>query len=168
MGEGYYIQLGPNDKFGWTEPEGHVFQIAADNLERLKDEIYRVCYLMGQAAKPQTAAQSGLSKQRDFSITQEVLRAYGDAVKETIKQALRAIESARQDGLSIDVSGLDEFDIGDFSNELDDAEKLLALGIESETLKKQLFKKLALKYFCDAKQEIKTRIAGEIDASFEK
>jgi Domain of unknown function (DUF4055) len=169
VGEGYFIQLGPDDKFGWTEPEGHVFQIAADNLERLKDEIYRVCYLMAQAARPQAtgASQSGLSKQRDFSVTQEVLRAYGDAVKETIKQALRAIESARQDGLSIDVSGLDEFDIGDFSNELDDAQKLLALGIESETLKKQLFKKLALKYFCDARQDIKTKISGEIDASFE-
>jgi hypothetical protein len=82
-------------------------------------------------------------------------------------QPLRAIEGARQDGLSIDVSGLDEFDIGDFSNELDDAQKLLALGIESETLKKQLFKKLALKYFCDARQDIKTKISGEIDASFE-
>jgi hypothetical protein len=167
VGEGYYIQLGPDDKFGWTEPEGHVFQIAADNLGRLKDEIYRVCYLMSQAAGPQSAvAQSGLSKQRDFSITQEVLRAYGDAVKETIKQALRTIERARQDGLSVDVSGLDEFDIGDFSNELDDAQKLLALGIQSETLKKQLFKKLALKYFCDARQDIKTQISGEIDASF--
>ena len=168
VGESYYIQLGPEDKFGWTEPEGHVFQIAADNLDRLKDEIYRVCYLMAQAASPQAAsiAQSGLSKQRDFSITQEVLRAYGDSVKDTIKQVLRAIENARQDGLDIDVSGLDEFDIGDFSNELDDAQKLLALGIGSETLKKQLFKKLALKYFCDAKQEIKTKIATEIDASF--
>ncbi len=96
-----------------------------------------------------------------------MLRAYGDAVKETIKKALRAIENARQDGLSIEVSGLDEFDIGDFSNELDDAQKLLALGIQSETMKKQLFKKLALKYFCDARQDIKTKIAGEIDASFE-
>src|SRR4051812_13419575 len=168
VGESYYIQLGPEDKFGWTEPEGHVFQIAADNLERLKDEIYRVCYLMTQAAGPQASnvAQSGLSKQRDFSITQEVLRAYGDAVKDTIKQVLRAIECARKDGLAIDVSGLDEFDIGDFSNELDDARKLLALGIGSETLKKQLFKKLAMKYFCDAKQEIKTQIAGEIDGLF--
>ena len=45
-GESYYIQLGPNDKFGWAEPEGHVYQIAADNLSRLKDEIYRVSYLM--------------------------------------------------------------------------------------------------------------------------
>ena len=69
-----------------------------------------------------------MSKQRDFSITQEVLRAYGDAVKETIKQVLRAIESARQDGLAIDVSGLDEFDIGDFSNELDDAQEAARAG----------------------------------------
>ena len=45
--------------------------------------------------------------------------------KDTMKQLLRAIESARQDGLNVDVSGLDEFDIGDFSNELDDAQKHL-------------------------------------------
>jgi hypothetical protein len=49
MGESYFIQLGKDDRFGWTEPEGKVYQIAADNLVRLKDEIYRVCYLMNQA-----------------------------------------------------------------------------------------------------------------------
>ena len=43
MGESYYIQLGPQDRFGWTGPEGHVYQIAADNLARLQEEIYRVC-----------------------------------------------------------------------------------------------------------------------------
>src|SRR6266853_4845493 len=100
---------------------------------------------------------SGLSKQRDFGVTQEVLRAYGDMVKDAMKQVLRAVAEARQDEVSIDVSGMDEFDIGDFSNELDDARKLLALGIQSETMKKQLFKKLALKYFCDARQDIKTK-----------
>jgi len=168
VGESYYIQLGPQDRFGWTEPEGHVFQIAADNLERLKDEIYRVCYLMVQAGGTSSsqASQSGLSKQRDFSVTQEVLRAYGDAVKHTMKQVLRAIEAARQDGLSIDVSGLDKFDIGDFSVELDDAKKLLELGIQSDTFKTQLFKKLAFKYFCDARQDVKAQIANEIDESF--
>jgi hypothetical protein len=167
VGESYYIQLGPEDRFGWTEPEGHVFQIAADNLERLKDEIYRVCYLMVQAGGTSSSqsSQSGLSKQRDFGITQEVLRAYGDTVKHTIKQILSAIELAREDGLVIDVSGLDEFDIGDFSVELDDAKKLLALGIQSDTLKKQLFKKLAFKYFCDIRQDIKNKIADEIDRS---
>ena len=167
VGESYYIQLGPEDRFGWTEPEGHVFQIAADNLERLKDEIYRVCYLMVQAGGTSSSlsSQSGLSKQRDFGITQEVLRAYGDTVKHTIKQILSAIQIAREDGLAIDVSGLDEFDIGDFSVELDDAKKLLDLGIQSDTLKKQLFKKLAFKYFCDIGQDLKNKIADEIDRS---
>jgi hypothetical protein len=165
VGESYYIQLGPDDKFGWTEPAGNVYQIAADNLVRLKEEIYRVCYLMTQAGGPlsSSAPQSGASKQRDFSITQEVLRAYGDSVKECLKQVLRAIAAARQDDLTIEVLGLDEFDIGDFSNELDDAKKLLELGPNSPTLKKQLFKKLAFKYFCDARQEVKNQIAAEID-----
>ena len=56
----------------------------------------------------------------------------------------------------------------DFSTELDDAERLLALGIESPTLKKQVFKRLAFKYLCDVRQEVKDRIAKEIDESFER
>jgi hypothetical protein len=167
VGDSYYIQLGPGDRFGWTEPEGHVYQIAADNLERLKDEIYRVCYQMTQAAGSQVATvQSGISKQRDFGVTQEILRTYGDVVKESMRQVLEAINAARLDGLTLDVSGLDEFDIGDFSTELDDAKKLLDLGIESETFKKQLFKRVALKYLCDVRQELKNQISSEIDASF--
>jgi hypothetical protein len=164
VGESYYIQLGPEDRFGWTEPDGKVYQIAADNLAQLKDEIYRVCYLMNQAAAGGTSMpSSGLSKQLDFSVTQEVLRAYGDLVKEGMKQVLRAVAAARQDDVAIDVSGMDEFDIGDFSNDLDDAKKLLDLGIASETLKTQIFKKLAFKYLCDARQEVKNRVAEEID-----
>jgi hypothetical protein len=165
VGESYYIQLGPEDRFGWTEPEGKVYQIAADNLLQLKDEIYRVCYLMSQAGSSSGAGQrqSGLSKQLDFSATQEVLRGYGSTVIDTMKQVLWAIAAARQDGISIAVSGLDEFDIDDLSTELDDAKKLLDLGIGSETLKKQVFKKLAFKYLSDARQELKNQVAEEID-----
>ena len=121
VGESYYIQLGSQDRFGWTEPEGKVYQIAADNLVRLKEEIYRVCYLMTQAGGTSAThlGQSGVSKQRDFSITQELLRAYGDGLKDTLKPVLRAIASARQDVVSIDVTGLDEFASRDFSNDLD-------------------------------------------------
>jgi hypothetical protein len=166
MGESYFIQLGKDDRFGWTEPEGKVYQIAADNLVRLKDEIYRVCYLMNQAeqARGGFIAASGLSKQIDSAVTQEVLRAYGDMVKEAMKHVLWGIAEARQDEVTIEVSGMDEFDIGDFSSDLDDAKKLLDLGIGSETLKKQVFKKLAFKYLCDARQEIKNRVAEEIEA----
>jgi hypothetical protein len=165
VGESYYIQLAPGDRFGWTEPSGNVFQIAADNLSRLQEEIYRVCYMMTQSGGNSSGIQqSGLSKMRDFAITQEVLRAYGDVVKDGMKRVLRAIEAAREDSLEIDISGLDEFDIGDFSTELDDAVKLLALNIDSTTFKKQLFQRLAAKYLCDVRQDVKDRIAQEIEA----
>lgn len=164
MGESYYIQLGPQDRFGWTEPQGTVYQIAADNLTRLQEEIYRVCYV-SHAGGPLSgnATQSGVSKQRDYAITQEVLRAYGDAVKDSMKRVLRAVDTAREDGLSIDVSGMDEFDIGDFGTELDDAQRLLNLGMNSPTLRKQVYKKLAFQFLCDVRQEVKDQIGREID-----
>jgi hypothetical protein len=167
VGESYYIQLGPEDRFGWTEPEGKVYQIAAENLVQLKDEIYRVCYLMSQAASGEAGGQrqSGLSKQLDFQTTDEVLAAYGSTVRESMKQVLWAIGAARQDAVSLDVAGMDEFDIDDFSTELDDAKKLLDLGITSPTLKKQIYKRLALQYLADAKQEVKNRVAEEIETA---
>ena len=133
-----------------------------NNLDQLKNEIYRVCYMIPQAWDV-SQAQSGLSKLRDFTITQEVLRAYGDAVKDTMKRVLRAITAARQDELTVDVSGLDEFDIGDFSSDLDDAAKLLSLEAGSQTLRREVLKKLAFKYLCDLRQEVKDQIAVEIE-----
>ncbi len=165
IGESYYVQLDPQDRIGYMEPEGKVYQIAADNLNQLKDEIYRVSYLMQQAGNSGGGNQSGLSKQWDFSVTQEILGAYGSTMKDTMRNVLNAIAVARKDELVIDVTGLDEFDISDFSSEAADAQSLLNLNIDSPTLKKQVFKRVALKYLNDARQEIKSRIVDEIDAA---
>jgi len=164
VGESYYIQLGPQDRFGWTEPQGNVYQIAATNLESLKEEIYRVCYL-SQASGEMVGghAQSAASKQLDFAITTDVLRAYGETVKDTIRRVLSAVSEAREDGLQISVTGLDELNIGDFGSELQDAASLFGLGINSPTLKRQVFQKLAFKYLNDVRQETKDQIAREID-----
>jgi hypothetical protein len=164
VGESYFIQLGPQDRFGWTEPAGNVYQVATDNLVRLQDELYRVCYMNNQFSGTVGGSnRSGLSKAWDFSVTEEILRAYGDVVKNSMCSVLNAISQARQDELQIDVSGVDEFDIQDLSSELQDAQSLLALQIPSVTLKQQLYKRVALKFFSDSRQEIKTQIADEID-----
>jgi len=104
-----------------------------------------------------------VSKQRDYLITQEVLRGFGDRVKDTLKKVLRVVGKARADEIGIDVTGLDEFDIGDFSGELDDAQRLLGLGVGSPTLRKEIFKRLAQKYLCDVRQELKDQIVKEIE-----
>jgi hypothetical protein len=170
IGESYYIHLDPEDKFGWTEPEGNVYRIAMENLARLQEEIYRTCYLMGQSRSwlSGSAQVSGSSKRADFHITQEVLRAYGDAVKDTLKRLLQTLIHVRKDDLKITVSGLDEFEVGEFDDELDEAQKLLNLGLKSKTFRKQAFKKLAFKFLADLNETTKERIAAEIEAQIDK
>ncbi len=164
VGESYFIQLGPTDRFGWTEPDGKVYQIAAQNLETLKEEIYRVCYLAQASGEMMGGhAQSAASKQLDFTITYEILRGYGSIVKDCIKKIVMAINEAREDGVAIAVAGLDEVDIGDFGTELQQAAGLLQIGINSPTLRTQIYQRLALKYLNDARPEIKNQIAQEID-----
>lgn len=167
IGDSFFIQLGPQDRFGWAEPEGRVYQVATESLARLQEEIYRVCYLT-QAGGPAAGgqAQSGLSKQRDFTITEQVLRGYGDGVKDHMKKVLRAVTQAREEAAVVSITGLDEFDIGDLRSDLEDAERLQRLGIESPTLRREMAKKVALKYLCDARQEVKDAIAREIDEQY--
>jgi hypothetical protein len=85
-------------------------------------------------------------------------------MKDTIGSILAAISEAREDGVEISVTGMDEVDITDFGTELQQASNLLALGITSPTLKRQVFQRLALKYLSDARQEVKDQIVREIEA----
>ena len=165
VGEAYYIQLAPNDRFGWTEPEGHVFQIAADNLDRLKDEIYRVCYLMTQAGgrEARNLGQSGVSKRRDFAVTQEVLRAYGDLVKDFLGRVLKLTAQARKDPVEIEITGMDQFEEPDFGEELENVRGLQKIGIGSPRFEKEVRKRVALKYLESASQETKNEIVREIE-----
>ena len=166
VGEAYYIQLGPDDRFGWTEPEGHVFQIAADNLDRLKDEIYRVCYLMTQAGgrEARHLGQSGDSKRRDFAVTHEVLRAYGGLVKEFLRKIIDMVALARRDEVRTEVTGMDQFDVPDFAQELDNALRLQQAGIRSKRFETEVQKRLALQYLDGASQETKREVIREIEA----
>ncbi len=170
LGESYYIHLDPEDKFGWTEPEGNVYRIAMENLNRLQEEIYRTCYVMGQSRSwmSGSAQVSGNSKRADYQITQEVLRAYGDAVKDTLKRLLQTLIRVRKDDIRISVSGLDEFEVGEFNEELDEAQKLLNMGLQSKTFRKQAFKKLAFKFLADINETTKERIATEIEEEIDK
>jgi hypothetical protein len=93
----------------------------------------------------------------------QTFRIYTSAGEAASRETPRLVDQAREDGIEIGVTGMDEFDIADFSTELNDAEKLLALGMNSPTLKKEVFKRLALKYLSDTRQDVKDKIAQEIE-----
>ena len=111
----------------------------------------------------QGAAIGNQQADRLFDHARSAARVRGRC-KGTNPESAEAIEATREDGLEISVTGIDEFDIGDFTTDLADAARLLGLGIQSETLKKEIFKKLALKYLCDARQDVKDRVVMEIEA----
>ncbi len=170
LGESYYIHLDPEDKFGWTEPEGNVYRIAMQNISRLQEELYRTCYLMSQSRSWGSGGSqmSAASKRADYQITQEVLRSYGDTTKDVLKRILQTLVRVRKDDLSISVSGLDEFEVGEFNEELDDAQKLFSLGLQSKTFQKQALKKLAFKFLTDINETTKEQIAFEIEQQVNK
>ncbi len=167
VGEAYYIQLGPDDRFGWTEPEGKVFRIAADNLDRLKDEIYRVCYLMTQAGgrEARNLGQSGISKQRDFAVTHEVLRSYGGTVRDFLARLLDKVARARGDEVEIEIAGMDRFDDPDLGEEMRIAAELQRMEIGSPRLKQEIRKRVAMKYLESSTQATKNAVLEEIEAN---
>jgi hypothetical protein len=137
VGESYFIQLAPGDRFGWAEPDGKVHQIAADHLETLKEEIYRVCYLSQASGEDEGGhAQSALSKQLDFQMTQEVLRAYGVWVKSVMKKVLEAIVTARQDDIQVPSRAWMSWISAILPANLQQATNLLALGIPSADIQR--------------------------------
>jgi hypothetical protein len=81
---------------------------------------------------------------------------------------LQTLIRVRKDDLRISVSGLDEFEVGEFNEELDEAQKLLNLGIDSKTFRKQAFKKLAFKFLADINETTKESIAAEIEEQIDK
>ncbi len=164
VGESYYIQLGPQDRFGWTEPEGKVYQIAADNLERLKDEIYRVCYLMPQAGGSVGLGESiGAQQAVGLQTTEEVLRAYGDMVKDAMRQVLRRHRGGAPGRRCDRSAGTGRVRYRRFQQRAGRCEEPAGVGNSIAHADETVFKNLALKYLSDARQEIKNRVAEEIE-----
>ena len=123
--------------------------------------------MMNQAGgrESRNLGQSGVSKQRDFAVTHEVLRSYGNTVKDFLRQVLDLIRLARRDEVEIEVAGMDKFDIPDFSEELANAQGIQALGLRSPRFEKEVQKRIALKYLESASQETKNEVAREIEAN---
>ena len=67
--------------------------------------------------------------------------------------------------MSVEITGLDQFDVKDFTEELANAQVLRDLVTGSPHFGREMQKRLALKYLEDSPQEIKNRVAEEIDGT---
>lgn len=150
---------------GYLEQSGSAFTISENRLERLREEIYRAAYLMdqGRSSEATPAAQSGLSKQADKEPADDVLNAFGDIIRAWLQQVLKDVAQVRSwNDIAADVRG--------FSFETDSPEFVIglvtsirALNIPSDSLDKELMKRVARLALPDANSAVVTQIITEID-----
>ena len=145
VGESYYIQMGPQDRFGWTEPEGKVYQIAAGqpgqaqgrDLPRvLPDDAGRLEFGLGASIRLGQAVGF-----LDYGGSTAGLRRHGEGCRATDLERYRSGAPGREHDRR---RGPGRLRHRRFRNDLQDAKNLLALGIQSPTLTKQVFKTMAL------------------------
>jgi hypothetical protein len=167
FGEGYYIKLGIDESFEWSEPEGKMMEVGLKRREMLKDELYRIIHQLSLSIK-QTKSQtkqSGQSKQEDRHATEVILCAFGDVVREAMQKILTMISEARGEKITWDVSGFSTFDTETLTEKLAQALQVKAYVVHSETYQKELEKRIVDLTIEDANQEIKQKIHQEIDSA---
>jgi hypothetical protein len=165
-GPGYGIILGPNEKFEFAEPAGTSFNVLQSEVKAQKDEIYRITNQMASSVDNTAGAlgRSADSKSLDMAATEIILHAYSNVVKEALEKVFELISDGRgEEELHFSIEGMNKFYLVNSSDLVDTATKAKALGIQSETLYKELNCRVAEALLpWDTSQEVKDQIRKEI------
>ena len=137
--------IGPDDELTWTEPKGTAYSITQEQLDKDKNELYRLVNSLNSiighngVSTAQTKS-SGIAKQIDNIGKEHMLEAYAKCVKEWIKKGFQIIYEALDQDVVWQCKGMDNYKVVD-----EDAlqAKILALptyktNIPSKTSYKQV------------------------------
>lgn len=165
-----YVVLGKDDDLKFVEPSGDAYKIIDEQLDKLVDEMYRVCSLMGQSVSSSSSAvgRSGASKQLDKSATNIVLSAYAAIVKDFAARVYSVIAAARGEDFEWSASGLDKFNEVDRVALIEEAKSLSQVPIESQTFKAEWQTAIAKHLLNDPGEQVLATIREEILAGVEQ
>ncbi len=162
-----YIKLGETGKFYYAEPSGVSYKIAGEEVGVLREEIYRQLHLQAQgrstAATP--SAQSGYSKEMDARPSDDILNGLGDYLRAFLQLVLGDVARIHGDAdIRVDVRGF-AFDDDNADAEIATAQAEAALAIPSDTLEREMHKRVARCLLKDARPEVIKAVEQEIDAA---
>ena len=168
LGSGYFLQVGENDDAKYVEPSGSNYQILAEDVVRLREELYRTVQQLAQAADSDATRtrMSGESKQADWQAEEIILAAYAARVKAAVKEAVELVAQIRQLDIDVQVNGLEGWHTEDLAGELE----AMAMAVDAMALSPR-FRKEAAKLQAErvlgdrVPAEILEQIRKEIDAA---
>ncbi len=161
-----YLEIAEGGDIGYVEPSGVSYKIASENIDKLREEMYRQLYLQaqGRSTSATASSSSGYSKEMDMAPSRDVLNGLGDILRAAMKDVLVDVAAIRGDDRQFDVRGL-SFDDDDEAGELATAQLATDLGIPSDTLEKEIQKRVARSILKDARPETIQKVEAEIEAA---
>jgi hypothetical protein len=159
-----YMVLGKDDDLAFPAPDGACYEVVDQQLQGLKDDIYRIVDQMAESAdnKASSMRRSGESKARDREAFEIVCAEYGETVRELVALAMDQFAKARGDDVVWQVNGLDDFSSEDREKVINEGLALDALPIPSETFKRIHKTDVALRLMSGADPSTKDQVRKEI------
>lgn len=165
-GPGFMRVLAEKDKLEYFSPDTAPYQIAADDLNTIRDEMYRTLHSMAMSVDNSAAAagRSADSKAIDQAAGAVILKALGGYVREHLEELLNLIATGRKENLRFAAKGMDNFDDVTLSQIVLDAIGLATVSIPSAHFQKKFKLKIAkLAMGSDATEEDLDIITSELE-----
>lgn len=159
-----WMVLGQKDRLESFSPNGSVYTIVEQQLDKLVDEIHRVTHRMAASVSSTSTAlgRSGASKAADLEETVIVLKAYGAIAKDAALRVYDTISDARGEDVHWTAHGLDNFEAYDRALLLQEALQLDAIAIPSRTFVVENKVRTALALLPGMSPETQAKIRAEI------
>lgn len=169
LGAGYYLKTGPDDRVYYAEPSGSNYAILAEDVGRLREELYRTVQQLAQAADSSAMRTrlSAESKDRDWQAAEIVLAAYAARVKDAVREIVGLVAGIRKlDTTELQITGLEGWHQEDLATELE----AMAMALDARAMSPR-FKREAAKLQAErvlggrVRPEVMDEIRQEIDAA---
>jgi hypothetical protein len=177
IGEGPIMKLRPamkdggaGEDFGWKTPDVGPLDFISTQIEKARDEIYRIVHQMSLAVDSKAVgaiARSGASKIEDRRSSQILLTAYGSYVAPAMLRTITLLSLIYGDGTTWSIDGFKNFDISSLDEELTTAAMAQSLNLKSQTARKRIELR-AVGRILDGEDETTMQvIEKETDAAYE-
>lgn len=164
LSEAGFIKLPKDAKYGWTEPEGRTFGRSAERLVQLREDIYRLLYLVYQGRRSTASADgaSAQSKEQDLQPAQDVLNEYGEMICRAMQKTMNLVARAREDSTVFDVRGM-KFGKTITLEAIQKVAAILALGVPSDAFYREVFRQTASEALPDVNPDVIDTIYEDIE-----
>lgn len=110
--------IGPNDELEWVEPKGTAYAVAQDQMDKDKNEIYRLAASLNSIISKQgvSTAQtksSGVAKMIDNQAKEHMLEAYASDTKSWVIKAFDIIFECLENDVQWQCKGMENYTVVD-------------------------------------------------------